>query len=269
MKTATNIIKGVFRHRKKPSSGFDKISWFKEKWIKHQEDQNVKQVRLNDLIIFYKRPYELLHSFKEIFVNEIYAFQTEKSSPLIVDCGSNIGLSVLYFKQQFPFSKIISFEPDNNNFDLLTKNVNANHLKDVELNKAAVWIKDGEISFEAKESEASHISETVSENKVKSVSLKSLLEKVSEVDFLKIDIEGAEKQVVEDIKPNLEKVQNLFLEYHGKTNETFKLNELFTILQDNGFKVYIRNAADNLSKPFIEKSTNAIYDVQLNLFCYR
>lgn len=269
IKTATNIIKGVFRSRKTRNSNFESISWSKEKWIKHQEDKAVKELKLNGYTIHYKRPYELLYSYKEIFTNEIYRFQSDKQSPFIIDCGSNIGLSVLYFKKLFPSSTIIAFEPDANNFSLLKQNVKDNKLDNVQLNEAAVWITDGEISFEANESEASHISYTNSPNKVKAVRLKQLLIANNEVDFLKIDIEGAETEVIEDCKEILYKASNIFLEYHGKANETDKLNRLLAIVKDNGFKLYIRNAADNLQHPFFEKATGTIYDVQLNLFCYK
>jgi hypothetical protein len=41
------------------------------------------------------------------------------------------------------------------------------------------------------------------------------------------------------------------------------------ILDQAGFAVYVQNAADNLQRPFLTKTTNTIYDVQLNLFCYK
>lgn len=269
IKTAANIIKGVFRARKKRSNNFERISWPKEKWIKHQEDKNVKKLKLNGLTIHYKRPYELLHSYKEIFNAEIYRFQSGKQSPLIFDCGSNIGLSVLYFKKIFPPSQIIAFEPDSNNFSILKRNIESNQLNNIQLNQAAVWINDEEISFKVNESEASHILKADSCNKVKAIRLKTLLNAHPEIDFLKMDIEGAEAEVIEDCKDVLHKVKNLFLEYHGKVNETDKLNQLLAIMKNNGFRVYIRNAADNLTHPFVEKITNTIYDVQLNLFCYQ
>jgi FkbM family methyltransferase len=269
IKTATNIIKGAFRFRKRIKHRFKKIQWLQEKVLKHQEDLTSKKLNLGTLSIFYKRPYELLHSYKEIFEKEIYCFASAKAAPLIIDCGSNIGLSILYFKQLFPKSCILAYEPDPSNFNLLRQNIERNNLTSVKLNEAAIWTIDGEISFEANQSEASHISETQSGKRVKCVRLNNLLSQFEEVDFLKIDIEGAESQVINDSKENLTRVKNLFLEYHGKVEDTLKLNELLAIVTKSGFKVYIKNAADNLSKPFIEKQTNTIYDVQLNIFCYR
>jgi hypothetical protein len=75
--------------------------------------------------------------------------------------------------------------------------------------------------------------------------------------------------VIRDCAGDLRKVQNLFLEYHGKTNETRKLIEIFEILEKAGFAIYVQNAADNLQYPFVNKTTDTIYDVQLNLYCYK
>ncbi len=269
IKTATNIVKGVFRSKKQRNSSFKKISWTQEKILKHQEDKNVKSLNFGKFIIWYKRPYELLHTYKEIFENEIYKFQTDTSEPFIIDCGSNIGLSIIYYKQLYSGSTIIAFEPDEQNFQLLEKNISTNNYKNIQLNKAAAWITDGEISFEANESEASHISEANNAIKVKSVRLKNILNDYPVIDFLKVDIEGAEWEVITDCETELKKIKHLFLEYHGKVNETNKLNDLLEILYKAEFSVYIRNAADNIYHPFVEKTTNTIYDVQLNLFCYK
>lgn len=269
IKTAANIIKGVFRNRKPVQTRFKRISWAQEKYIKHQEDQNIKKIQFSNYSICYKRPYELLHSYRDIFEKELYRFTTENKKPIIFDCGSNIGLSIIYFKQIYPQSKIIAFEPDQTNFDLLELNILNNNLKNIELIKAAVWTENSEISFDSNESEASRISESGAGNKVKSVRLNDLLQEYAEIDFLKIDIEGAEWHVMQDIASTLPRIKNLFLEYHGKVENTAKLTEILNIINTLGFKVYVKNAADNLDSPFQSKRTNSSYDVQLNLFCYK
>jgi FkbM family methyltransferase len=264
-----NIFKGRLNRGRRQKGRFEKINWLQEKIIKHQDDTKNKVIVLGPVTIHYKRPYELLHSYKEIFENEIYAFQSTQSSPLILDCGSNIGLSVIYFKKIYPTARIISFEPDAGNYWLLQRNLKANHLNDVEIKQSAVWISNGDISFATAETEASHISIKEGGTLVRAERLNELLESFDEVDFLKMDIEGAEWDVINDCASNLRKVKNLFLEYHGKVEEADKLIGLLQVVQQSGFKVYIRNAADNLTYPFVEKTTSTLYDVQLNIFCYR
>src|SRR5687768_11770928 len=101
-KIAANIIKGIIKrvsHRNGKTGAHD-LGWLQTKILKHQEDQQVKEFRIRNLKIVYQRPYELLHAYGEIFGNEIYRFSTEKKDPLIIDCGANIGLGTLYFKQR-------------------------------------------------------------------------------------------------------------------------------------------------------------------------
>lgn len=204
-------------------------------------------------------------------MNEIYKFESATTNPVIIDCGANIGMSVIYFKLLYPTAFIEAFEPDAATFEILAKNCSVNNLSTVTLKKAAVWTHNDVISFSASESEASRVLEKSEpqEITVTAVRLADVLQKHPNVDFLKMDIEGAEWSVVQDIVPELKRVQNFFLEYHGKSWETYKLNDIMGILKSSGFSVYIKNAADNLRHPFVEKTTNSLYDVQLNLFCYR
>lgn len=272
-KIAANIIKGIIKrvsHRNGKAGEHD-LGWLQTKILKHQEDRQLKVFRVRNLSIVYRRPYELLHGYSEIFEQGIYRFNTKKKDPLIIDCGANIGLGTLYFKQLYPQARVLAFEPDGDNFGLLEENCKRNGLQEVQLFPAAVWTEDGTISFASKGSEASHIEEQHSGNaqKVPCVRLKGILQKQGPVDFLKLDIEGAEYKVVMDAAEELKQVQHLFLEYHGKASETYKLEHIFTVLREAGFLVYLKNAADALHQPFVQQQTTTPFDVQLNIFCYR
>lgn len=50
--------------------------------------------------------------FNELFADACYSFRAQTDSPLIFDCGSNIGLSILFFKKLYPKARVIGFEPD-------------------------------------------------------------------------------------------------------------------------------------------------------------
>src|ERR1700693_4874079 len=56
--------------------------------------------------------------FEEIFIRQDYIFVSRRPDPLIIDCGSNIGMSILYFKRRYPKARIIGFEPDPATFDM-------------------------------------------------------------------------------------------------------------------------------------------------------
>lgn len=62
------------------------------------------------------------------------------------------------------------------------------------------------------------------------------------VDLLKLDIEGAETEVMKEIEPKLKKVKNIILEYHGSIyNVGNNFYTIMSILKKQGFatKVYL------------------------------
>ena len=89
----------------------------------------------------------LLFLFNEVFLNQEYCFTTNKKSPFIIDCGSNIGMSVLYFKMIYPNSEILAFEPDKDAFGCLAENIKANNLHAVLPNQKALSNKEGSVDF--------------------------------------------------------------------------------------------------------------------------
>ena len=268
----TNILKGIRKRwiQRPEKTRFKQVSSLATRLLKNQDDTQLKSRQFEHFILHYIRPYEVLKTYQEIFVEEIYKFESNKSHPVILDCGANIGISTIYFKTIYPNAIVHAFEPDANLFEILSKNIHTNGFKQVELHQAAIWTEHTTLSFDNKGSEASHIDTTgQSTNKVEAKKLASILANLDAVDFLKMDIEGAEYEVVKDCAPYLHKIENFFLEYHGKATDTHKLNELLKLVETAGFKVYIKMAADNLKQPFAQKDTGTIYDVQLNIFCYK
>lgn len=268
----TNIVKGIRKKltQAKAKPRFKNFSWIQKRILKHLEDESTKSFTFKNFKLFYKRPYELIKTYEELFVDEIYRFQAKHENPIIIDCGANIGLSSIYFKTIYPNAVLHAFEPDASLFQLLQKNTEVNSFEDTHLHQTAVWIEDTELSFFSKGSEASHIDLTNhSANKVKAIRLSHFLEQFSHIDFLKMDIEGAEFQVVSDCINGLKKVDHFFLEYHGKVDQTKQLYTLLQQVESIGFNVYIKMAADHLTSPFFQRKTDTPYDVQLNIFCYK
>ncbi|MGN6293024.1 MAG: FkbM family methyltransferase [Chitinophagaceae bacterium] len=274
IKLATNIAKSIGKRFLKRSVAptYPPISYLKKKILKHQDHSTEKQIELSDFKINYRNPLEVIHTYEDIFVKEIYKFSAAGNNPVILDCGSNIGLSVFYFKSLYPDSSITCFEPDENNFALLKKNIDQNRLSNIILQKKAVWIDNAGVFFEAKGSEGSRISTGVDQSyirKVETIRLAELLSEFKSIDFLKMDIEGAEYDVIMDCKPYLSKIDFMFIEYHGTAYETERLANLLHVFDSAGFGVYIKNAADLLQNPFTQQRTGDAYDVQLNIFCYK
>ncbi len=212
---------------------------------------------------------EMMHGLEEIFQEEIYK-QKFPARPYIIDCGANIGLSIIYFKQVSPDAEIVAFEPDEINFELLKNNIASFGLKDIVPRKEAVWNKNEILHFSASGSMASKLtnepgSDTIP---VQATRLRDLLTR--KIDFLKIDIEGAEYPVVMDILDSLHWVNNFFLEYHGSFSQNRELNEMLTAVVGRGFEYYIKEAAPVYPTPFVREGVvKGSYDVQLNIFFFR
>ena len=268
----TNILKGIRKRliAPKQKSRFAPIPWLTERILKNEPDNSVKKRQFSGFVLNYIRPYEVVKTYKELFVQEIYRFTAKTDSPVILDCGANIGLSSIYFKLNYPNAIVHAYEPDITLFELLKKNIQDNAFSNITLHQAAIWIEDTNLSFDNKGSEGSHIDLSgKSVTTVKALSLASQIDQFDHIDLLKMDIEGAEFEVVQSCIAQLHKVENFFLEYHGKVNETHKLVTLLDIVKSAGFNVYIKMAADNLQSPFYQKNTGEIYDVQLIIFCHK
>ncbi len=209
-----------------------------------------------------------VHSLKELFVEEVYKFESKTDNPLIIDCGSNIGLSIIYFKKLYKEAKIIGFEPDINIFNLLKENLSQFEFNNVEVHQKAVWKDESPIYFLLNGNLGGHLTSEGMPNtlKIDTVRLKNLLNQP--VDFLKVDIEGAEYEVLMDCRDVLKNVDNLFVEYHSFHQEDQMLGEILSLLKESGFKVYIKEAWENMKNPYIEKR-GPYFDLQLNIFGYR
>jgi FkbM family methyltransferase len=267
-----NIFRGIqLRWSKIFHNPYRKVNVgpLKKIYYKHLSSDTERIHLLFGKELTYIYPTELLHGFKEIFVDEIYK-QVLPANPYIIDCGANIGLSVIYLKHHHPDAEILAFEPDDKNFKLLEKNVRSFKLENVQIKKEAVWIENTTIQFANEGSMSSRIDAESSGGTVdvKAVRLKDFIDRP--VDFLKIDIEGAEFQVMKDISSQLRFVDNLFLEYHGSFKENAELSQLIAMLVEKGFSYYIKEATSVYNTPLDRSSGNNLpYDVQLNIFCFR
>jgi FkbM family methyltransferase len=206
---------------------------------------------------------------KEIFDDEIYRFQIDNPKPFIIDCGANIGMSVIYFKTLCPESTVIAFEADPEIFKALKKNMENFKLENVILENKAIWISDAGVKFQLEGGYSGRIplnGDRADIIEVKSARLRDLLHK--KIDFLKIDIEGAETEVLRDSADLLSNVDLLFVEYHSHIKEPQKLDELLGILTKAGFRYHIKEIFSNPT-PFLKRDLVLGMDLQLNIFAYR
>ena len=266
-----NILKGVGKKLGKAFyNPYRKIqlSWTQVRVLKNLPDYGNNSISLFHHKIFFHGRNEFLHGLNEIFIDEIYKIELSPNSR-IIDGGAHIGLSVIYLKRICPTSFITAFEPDDQNFNLLKQNVQSFQLQNVDIRKEAVWVANTELNFSNEGNMASKIEIDNSREgiKVKAIRLNEIIN--DKVHLLKLDIEGAEYDVMKDIENKLSFVDNIFLEYHGKFYQSNELIELLQILKRNQFTFYIKEAQPSYPTPFYREDANPDYDIQLNIFCFR
>lgn len=262
-----NIIKEIYRYffykKNREFYGlYDKYS----KKPRHQYTQNIRflnyVIDVPDLLSF-------IWQYKELYLEEIYKFSSKQDeSIIIIDCGANIGLSCIYFKSLFSNVIIKAFEADPQIAEILKNNLIKNHINDVEVISKAVWIHNDGIEFVSDGADGGSISANGNKKKVLSISLKEYLRKFNHISLLKIDIEGAEYEVLKDCSEDLLHVENIFIEYHSWNGKSQKLSEILEILEKNKFRYYIEDITKR-KNPFLNRGVDLNMDLQLNIFGYK
>jgi FkbM family methyltransferase len=181
--------------------------------------------------------------FGSKFIDLEYRFTTNTPKPFIIDCGANIGTATLFFKTLYPGAEIIAFEADPTAFEALAANILDNRLAGVTLHRCAVGGSDGKASWYVGPSlpgtgQASLYAPSVpvATTEVEVARLSRFIDRP--VDFLKIDIEGAEMDVLHDLADTgkLALVRQMVIEYHHHMRpEEDRISELFRLLEDAGF----------------------------------
>ena len=158
-------------------------------------------------------------TFEEVILKETYNIPLDFSPKKIIDCGGNIGLTACYFATKFPQANIITIEPDTDNFTVLSENIA--RYTNITAVKAGVWNK--QTNLKITNASAGNNSFIVEEKKspdgdtIEAVSIPSLMEQFGwdHIDIVKMDIEGAEKEVFsEGFEGWLPKTKVVIIELH-------------------------------------------------------
>lgn len=209
-------------------------------------------------------------TYKEIFIHDIYAFKPVAGKSTILDCGANMGLGTLYFARNYPDHVIYAFEPDREIHQILKENIQTLQLGNVVLLEKAVWQKEEILEFYGDSGMGSRANTPYLDLQPTKIEAVRLLDYLSpEVDFLKLDIEGAEDVVLRDCKDKLKVLGSFFFEYHNDVNQAQTLHELLGIVKDAGFHYYIKESWTRAS-PFTDREViGGNFDMAINIFCYK
>jgi FkbM family methyltransferase len=157
--------------------------------------------------------------FRQVFLEQQYKLDELLSldAKRIIDAGANIGCASLYFSKIFPGAEIVAIEPENSNFQLLKRNTAG--YKKIACKHAALWGKNEMVSIANPEAEAaSFMVQQTAESSIEGFTVDYILNENDwdTVDIVKIDIEGAEKEVFAENCNWLSKTKVLIVELHDR-----------------------------------------------------
>jgi FkbM family methyltransferase len=188
----------------------------------------------------------LNYLYREVFVRQSYFFRSESNAPVILDCGANIGMASLYFKWLYPTARVQAFEPDPNTYALLRQNIERNHL-DVETHNFALWDQETDIDFFVDRGNPGGLLMSTDASRAQGAPIKVPARILSSfvhgrVDFLKLDVEGAEHRVLADLalSEKLGNIRQIVIEYHHRIGQQKScLAPFLKELEQGGFEYQI------------------------------
>ena len=211
------------------------------------------------------------------------AFFTPRTDrPLVIDCGANIGVTVLDWKHRWPGAEVICFEPDPHAFRLLQMTIDRNDIPSVRCINAAVGDTAGQVTLYGDISAGgdargnsiergwgwrpdSH------EHQVPCVTLSDFIAD-RRVDFLKLDVEGVEERVLTQIADQLGQIDAIYVEVH-ETDGMIDRNaaeRITDLLQRAGFHVQAEHRDPSCSLPASQRQwQRRVGARQTQLLCWR
>lgn len=222
----------------------------------------MKPLDIGNFQILHNNDKETRNIAKEIFRDQSYFVESIKDPKIIIDGGAHIGLATFWFRQKYPDAKIIAIEPNQGNFALLKQNVELNNLENVDILNMALAGEDGTRKLYFEDDTTTDTSLQLPYNSISSffeggwrgdrkqkvdvvetVRLAKIIRVLNQdIDILKLDIEGAEFEVLKDISPVVSKVKNIICEFHPVKGR--KLSDITDLFKKYGFQITITEDLD-------------------------
>lgn len=162
-----------------------------------------------------------LDVLQQLMVHHELGFRLDREPQWIIDVGANIGISAVYFARRFPSARILAVEVDSQNFELLMRNA-APYPQITPVHKA-IWCSSGHVRITNPDAQpwSFRVEMTTPEapDALGAISINDLVAEygVQSIDLLKMDIEGAEREVLSDgLHPWLDRTAVLAVELHER-----------------------------------------------------
>ena len=164
-----------------------------------------------------------------------------RETDTVIDIGAHVGLFTLYASQFCNRGKIFSYEPMKENYKILVDNVKNNNLVNIKTFNLAVSNSQS-VKLYINDDESGHSMFSKSSNfiTVKSISLEDIFNQnnIQECNFLKLDCEGAEYEIIENLPTKFfEKIEKIVIEYHMADSHPELLSKMKKDLENRNYKI--------------------------------
>lgn len=193
---------------------------------KLQGKRNLMEVRIANIQkpFFIRVPSTDVPTLKKVFIDKEYTLPSGIAPDTIIDAGANIGLASIFFANRFPLARILAIEPEVSNFQILKKNVEP--YPNIVPIQAALWHQQEQIQLTDpgighwgfRTESRSETGSGQTSNLVQAVTVGGILEEYgfSRIGILKVDIEGAEKEVFSNSASWIDLVDMVIIELHDR-----------------------------------------------------
>ena len=192
-----------------------------------------------------------------IFKQEQYSNYENKvfveENDIVLDCGGCWGETALYFAEKAKNGRVLSFEFIKSNIDIFEKNISLNNIDNIEIITNPLWSKDNLEFFYNDNGPASQVSIEKTENldeSIKSTTIDKIvsLKKLNSVDFIKMDIEGAELEALKGAENTIRNYKpKLAISLYHRNLDFYSIPKFINDLE-LGYKFYIGHATPNQSE---------------------
>ena len=231
----------VFRRASIATQAFRDIANWREVLPRASSGKTVTQIRLRRGSVIAATPeHALWPHFSDIWYHRAYTkYFPIPPNAVVVDVGANVGVFSLLAARTARI--VYALEPASSNFSLLHSNT-AQAANIVALNlacarengRASLDISSDPVSFSITAQSASANRETV-----EVINLATLFDRyrIERCDFLKLDCEGCEFEIILDSERSLmDRIDRIVMEYHDHRSTRFSHRDLLHALEQLGFK---------------------------------
>lgn len=210
--------------------------------------------KINGRYVFYKLRNGLTYKLRggstdRFILNEVWIHKSYnpkgfeiKLDDIVVDIGAHAGIFTILASYYAKKGKVYSFEPMKENFELLKENIRLNSANNVQAINKAVSDKNGKLKFYVSQTKNKgqnsifKLGESQKEIRIEKISFKDFLKAIPKIDFLKIDCEGAEYEILFSLsKEELKKIKKISMEFHNYGK--YIGDDLAKFLHNNGFRI--------------------------------